>query len=572
MRLRVPRALLAVPLAAWVVAFFVVPLVLLIRESFLTYSNFTVSSTPTLRAWKEAVFTRRFLDVWSISFTLAVTQTIVVVVVVFLFVYAVAFHGGGRRAQTLIMGLTLLPFFVGYFMQMVAWKPILSPQGVAHGVLKFLPPLLGTQSGVHVGLLAYIWPVAALLMYVLGVNTVDRRLVDGAANLGASPLSVFWDVVVRLSKPGIVMAAMLTFIVSFSDYLSAVYLGPPLRTLSALIADDVRLAGDYPSASAVSVVMLATTLFAIALSFRFAGRVSVSSHISTVSDRGRSDWLWRSYIVVGLLFVSLPAVSIVVFGFHGPTIPVWPIRYLSVRWYAVVFHDAGMIKALTNSAKVAVAVGTSSTILGGMAAYYFTRYSAKRLIPYTMLVVAPAVAPPLVLSLGLLVYFTQIGIWGSLYSVILGHVGLVAVFSFFIVSNRLSQIDVHLEEAAMNLGAGRVTAFRDTMLPLAIPAFVASFVVAAGISLGESVVSFFLTATTYTWPSYVKNLLAEGPGSPEIFSAATLIYGALLVLFLGALLIAVVPGHRAPLVMARFITSRFDGRRPKPPGDPSKAD
>jgi len=372
-------------------------------------------------------------------------------------------------------------------------------------------------------------------MYLLGLSTISDKYVDAARNLRASPRRAFWDIVVKLSKPGIVMAAMLAFVVSFSDLLSATYLGGA-TTLSSVLTDLEVQSGNEPAAAAVAVVMLLTILVVVVASFRVVGRVSITGGVGargTKSYQGRvgpSIWAWRVYIVIGLLFVSTPPIILGLYGFFGPPIPIWPIPYFTTHWYAAIFSSSGMVQSLINSAKVAVAVGVGATALGGSAAYYLSRFKPNWMIPYTMLVVTPAVAPPIILSLGLLVYFVDLHIWGSLWSVVIGHIGLVAVFSLFIINNRLMQINADLEDAANNLGANRLVAVRSVTLPLVLPALVTSFVVAAGISFGESVVSFFLTATTYTWPAYTLNLVGE-TSTPVIYAAAGFVYGCVLLVF-----------------------------------------
>lgn len=244
-----------------------------------------------------------------------------------------------------------------------------------------------------------------------------------------------------------------------------------------------------------------------------------------------ASWFWRAYIVLGLAFVSLPVIVMGLYSFSEPKIPVWPIDSFSTEWYSRLFSDEPMIEALKNSVRVSVAVGLGATIMGALAAYYFARFNPPWANLYTIFVVAPAVTPPTVLSLGLLVYFTDLGIWGDIKAVVIAHIGLVAVFSLFIIRNRMSEIDPQIEMAAMNLGAGRLKAIWTTTLPLALPALIASFVVAAGLSFGESLIASYLTATTYTWPAYVLNNITFNI-SPEIYASAFLSYLGFVLLLL----------------------------------------
>lgn len=276
-----------------------------------------------------------------------------------------------------------------------------------------------------------------------------------------------------------------------------------------------------------------------------------------------ASWFWRLYIILGLAFVTLPVFVMGLYSFSGPRIPVWPIESFSTEWYSRLFSDEPMIEALKNSVRVSIAVGLGATIMGALAAYYFARFNPSWTNLYTIFVVAPAVTPSTVLSLGLLVYFTDLGIWGDIKSVVIAHIGLVAVFSLFIIRNRMSEIDPQIEMAAMNLGAGRLKAVWTVTLPLALPALVASFVVAAGLSFGESLVASYLTATTYTWPAYVQNNITFNI-SPEIYASAFLSYVGFVLLLLVAVSLSTLSSQVANV---RRIGVRIFGQRSQSAAD-----
>jgi spermidine/putrescine transport system permease protein len=276
-----------------------------------------------------------------------------------------------------------------------------------------------------------------------------------------------------------------------------------------------------------------------------------------------ASWFWRVYIVLGLAFVSLPVVVMGLYSFSEPRIPVWPIESFSTEWYARLFSDEPMLDALKNSVRVSIAVGLGATVMGALAAYYFARFNPPWANFYTIFVVAPAVTPTTVLSLGLLVYFIDLGIWGNLEAVVIAHIGLVAVFSLFIIRNRMSEIDPQIEMAAMNLGAGRLKAIWTTTLPLALPALVASFVIAAGLSFGESLIASYVTATTYTWPAYVLNNIRVNI-SPEIYASAFLSYIGFVVLLLVGLAVS---SLFTQLARIRSVGAALLGRRQAPRGE-----
>lgn len=559
--------LLTMPLALWVLLFFLVPIGLVVYSSFKTYAttelgSFTVLPTLTLEGWKDAVLTSDFVAVLWGSAKLGLAVTAITVLLCVPYTYALSFHVASVKVRSILLVATLLPFFVSYVMQVYAWQPMLAESGILHQLSGgIVPVLLRSSVGAYVGLVGYVFPVATLLIY-LSMNTIDKRFLEAAVNLGARRSAVFRDVVLRLSLPGIVMGGMLAFVLSFSDLLSARALGS-VRTVAGLVRDYQFQAGNTPAAAAVSVVMLIAILLVVLASLPLVRQVAVSGsgvvRAGVAIERGViGRWWWRFYIAAGLLFVSIPPLILTVYGFFGPQIPVWPIPYLSTRWYTQFFNDPLMLEALMNSLKVSAVVAVVATTLGGLSAYYMSRHQPRWSVGYTVLVLLPAIVPPIVLSLGLMVYFIELGIWGSIWTLAIAHVGMVSVFSMFIIQNRLQQIDPKLEEAARNLGASRLRAVRDIVLPLALPAIVASIIVAGGLSFGESIVTTFLTAQSYTWPAYSLQIVVQAT-TPLIYAGAGFVYGvALLVLgtILGVTALHSVRAARKAKIAAAAATRR----------------
>ena len=122
-----------------------------------------------------------------------------------------------------------------------------------------------TPLAVHLGMVQILLPVAILTL--VGVMTeLDAGLVRAARVLGASPWRAFWHVYLPMTKPGIVAAAMLLFILSLGFYITPALLGGPRhRTLANLIDLQVHQMNDWTAASAMALVLLATTIAAVAL-------------------------------------------------------------------------------------------------------------------------------------------------------------------------------------------------------------------------------------------------------------------------------------------------------------------
>ena len=339
------------------------------------------------------------------------------------------------------------------------------------------------------------------------------------------------------------LAGMLTFVLTFSDSMAFTILGGVQGVGSAL--QTYVQNGDTSAASAIAVVMILTILVVVIASLVLGGAQLRIGKATALPETGPS-WPWRIYIAVGLAFVSLPVLIDILLSFNANQIPGWPIDNWTGDWYSALSDDEAMKTALTHSVTVGLIVGAVATAVVAAAAYYLHNYRPRWMTSYVLVLVLPAIAPPAVLGFGLQLYFVKLGIWGDLWSVGLAYVAMYSVFCLFIIMNRLNSVDPHLEEAALNLGARRPRAVRDAYLPAARVALVASLVVAAGLAMGESSVSQYLTATTYTWPSYVVNIITFNV-SPQIFASGAVVYVATLVALVMILIgSVVVPGvaHR----------------------------
>ena len=109
-------------------------------------------------------------------------------------------------------------------------------------------------------------PIASLVIYVSLVK-IDLALILAARNLGASSWQTFWRIILPLSLPGLVIASLISFIISFGDFVCTSILGGnQIYTVSSLIADRVKI-NDWPTAAALGTVMLSMSVVVIAVIF-----------------------------------------------------------------------------------------------------------------------------------------------------------------------------------------------------------------------------------------------------------------------------------------------------------------
>ena len=195
------------------------------------------------------------------SLLLAGLVTLVTVVLAYPVAYYLAFHAGPRR--NLLLFLVSLPFWTSYLLRVFSWKIVLAYNGVLNSALlelgliqQPLTALLNTPSAVVVTL-AHAYAAFAVLPIYVSLSSVPRNLFEAAADLGARPSQRFARVILPLSMPGVLSAALVVFVPTVGDYVTPALVGGPSSTLiGSLIQAQFGKANDWPAGSALAVVSM----------------------------------------------------------------------------------------------------------------------------------------------------------------------------------------------------------------------------------------------------------------------------------------------------------------------------
>ena len=251
-RSRLAPYLLVAPGILWLLAFFVAPLVILAS-----------TSVGQGGAWCETygLALGRYGPHFLRSFRYALAATLLALVLGYPLAYFIAFRAG--RLKYPFLGLVILPFFVTFLVRTFAWKTILGDGGPAVWLLQRLHllgahgRLLDTSIAVVGGLTYTFLPFMVLPVYA-SLEKLDRRLVEAAEDLYATPGAAFRRVVLPLSLPGVFAGSLLTFIPAAGDFINAQLLGSPnQQMLGTVIQNQFLDVRDYPLAAALSFVLMA---------------------------------------------------------------------------------------------------------------------------------------------------------------------------------------------------------------------------------------------------------------------------------------------------------------------------
>lgn len=222
-------------------------------------------------------------------------------------------------------------------------------------------------------------------------------------------------------------------------------------------------------------------------------------------------------------FIFAPIVSTVVFSFNADRFPSLPWAGFSLEWYRAIFADATLSRSLTNSLIVAGGTAVISTFVGFCAAYVDYRYRFLGKSAYMALAALPPTVPVVILGLAMLTFEARIGLSGTLWGVIAGHVVLCAPFAMALIRLRLADLDPNLEAAAWNLKGGPWSTMREVIVPFCLPSIVAALALTAAVSFDEFMIAWFVSGLNETLPVRVLALL-QGQVSPRINAVGTLVF------------------------------------------------
>lgn len=261
---------------------------------------------------------------------------------------------------------------------------------------------------------------------------------------------------------------------------------------------------------------------------------------------------YRAYVVLFFLYLALPLAVVSVFAFNDSLFPSLPWEGFTWAWFfgtdrpmIGVFHERPILRALGNSGFVAVFVSILSVVVGTTNAFLFNRYDFRLKGLFYVLMLLPLVIPGIVLGISILVFSSTVAnaVWDAahveiaalrpgLTLVILGQFSFITTIVTLVIAARLQKFDPTLEEAALNLGADRLTAVRTVTIPYLMPALIGGFVVAFLMSFENFNTTLMLVGSDAPLTIAMFDRLKEG--STPLLNAVSLL------LMIGSSLLALV--------------------------------
>ncbi len=244
--------------------------------------------------------------------------------------------------------------------------------------------------------------------------------------------------------------------------------------------------------------------------------------------KGRSAFL-TVWLVAGFVFLYGPILLMMAYSFNASRLAtVW--GGFSTKWYGELFRNELVINAALLSLQIAALSATVATILGTMAGIALARFGRFRgRLLFSGMVTAPLVMPEVITGLSLLLLFVAMeGSFGwpagrGMMTITIAHVTFSMAYVAVVVQSRLAQVDISLEEAAMDLGSRPAQVLFDITLPLLAPAMVSGWLLAFTLSLDDLVIATFTSGPgATTLPMLIFSKVRLGL-TPDINALATII-------------------------------------------------
>jgi spermidine/putrescine transport system permease protein len=265
---------LLLPGLGWLLVFFAIPL------AYMAFESLKVGTLETGYTfdWEFANYTDAigdFDEQFLRSFEYAALATAIGLVIGYPLAYVIAFRAGRWRNALLLA--VIVPFFVTYLLRTISWETILADSSLvvetlrSIGILSEGGRLLDTTASVVLGITYNYLPFMILPLYA-SLERIDRDLLEAGYDLYGRRRDVFLRVTLPLSMPGVVAGTLLMFIPAAGDFINAELLGTPRQFMIGNVIQSRFLElSDYPTAAALSFVLMAVMLAIVLVWARIAG-------------------------------------------------------------------------------------------------------------------------------------------------------------------------------------------------------------------------------------------------------------------------------------------------------------
>ena len=273
-----PALLLALPFGLVFLFFFIIPLILVVIVSFWDYNDYAMLPSFTTRSYTEnfegclaqlpdlCTILKTYVSTAKFCFMVWLTTLLIG----FTIAYFLAFHTRSTTTQMVLFLVCTIPFWTSNVIRMISWIPLLGRNGLlnmalmrAHVVDKPVEWLLYSPFSVTVAF-THLFTFFMVVPIFNSMMRIDKRLIEAAYDSGASGWQTLWNIVVPLSKPGIVIGSIFVVTIVMGDFITFDVMGGEQIASAGKVVETRLNALQFPPAAANAVILLGVTLIIIA--------------------------------------------------------------------------------------------------------------------------------------------------------------------------------------------------------------------------------------------------------------------------------------------------------------------
>lgn len=267
--------LLVSPLVITLTVFLVLPIITIGIVSFWDYNEYDFFPAFILENYAYLLTSMVTLDTYLKTFKFVALTWLCCTVIGFTVAYFLAFHVRSLVFQIALFLLCTIPFWTSNIIRMISWIPFLGRNGIANSILTELgiidQPLEWLLFSDFSVVLAFVH-LYALFMVIPVFNTmmrIDKSLIEAAKDAGASGFQILTNLIIPLSKPGIMIGSIFVITLVMGDFITVRFMsGGQSASVGRVISNEIALL-QYPAAAASAVVLLVTVLIMIGIMMRF---------------------------------------------------------------------------------------------------------------------------------------------------------------------------------------------------------------------------------------------------------------------------------------------------------------
>lgn len=246
----------------------------------------------------------------------------------------------------------------------------------------------------------------------------------------------------------------------------------------------------------------------------------------------------KIYTALVFIFLYAPIAVLILFSFNS-TNSTGVFEGFSLYWYKELFSNSAALNALKNTLILATMSAVIATVIGTAAATGIVKFR-RRAVKNTVLSVTniPMMNPDIVTGISLMLLFVFIGrligmetSYLNFWTLLIAHITFNIPYVILNVLPKFSQMDVHLPEAAMDLGCTPLRSFFKVELPAIMPGVLSGFIMSFTLSLDDFIISHFTTSGYETLPIFIYSMTKKKV-KPDMYALSTLIFVAILVLLI----------------------------------------